>query len=504
LPYSRLPAGLTASDLGWVSVRSAFKPGASYADLSIALTTNRSSSSSREEDDGAAEERAGPETGGCLHEGHLYQPGEEFHSGGCGQYCLCQENGRAACFDIQCPSKFGLDVISPDCIAWDEHLDFVPVPPACCPPVPVCLSDGSCGYKGQNFSNYASLPQELTGCEERCHCENGEVTCSPACYAVTKDPPAWLECEEGQEEPRLIPNPERTCCKIWGCGPVVETPPTSSGDACQALPARLVGTTVTPINESSIAIFFEIPEAAAGRRGHYVVNYASGFGGHPDPERWPADVFKTADGRIDTKESVRKVFGPLVPNTEYFLRPAIVINDCDGGNNDDSAIGGSREKLLIGEVLSTRTLPVGGVPGGSGSNGGLRPSTADSLPIVVYLDLKLEVGAVGASSARVTWRHFEPEEKPYIDGVQLRYLALKGDTPLSQVPETTPFIHRDTNYFVFEGLRPDTRYEVEVDLIPLPGSGKELYSGTDMPPPPPNLPQALSFWESFDNFTMNT
>ena len=442
-----MPAGLSASDLRWVSVWSA-KSATSYADITV-LPANRSSPSlSGNTSDGDS----------CWHEGHQYQPGEEFHDG-CRQYCLCQPDGQAACFNIQCPSKFGLDVISPDCIEWDEHADFVPVPPTCCPPVPVCKSDGSCPYKGQNFSNYASLPQELTGCEERCHCENGEVLCSPACYAVTADPPVWLECDAG-EEPGLVPNPERECCKIWGCA-LAQSPPAGGSDVddglCKELPTRLLGTTASPINESSIAVFFEIPEAVAGRLGHFVVNYASGFGGHPDPERWPAEVFKTADGRIDTKESVRKVFGPLVPNTEYFLRPVIVIKDCDTGG---------QERTIAGEVLSARTLPIG--------NGG--PSS-DAVPLVIYLDLKLEVGGVGASTARVTWRHIEPDEKPYIDGVQLRYLALKGDQPLSQVPETTAFIHRDTNYFVFEGLKPDTRYEVEVDLIPLPGSGRELYSG---------------------------
>ena len=43
--------------------------------------------------------------------------------------------------------------------------------------------------------------------------------------------------------------------------------------------------------------------------------------------------------------------------------------------------------------------------------------------------------------------------------------------------QTSPFIHRDTNYYVMEDLTPNTRYEVELDLIPVPGALKELYSG---------------------------
>jgi len=86
---------------------------------------------------------------------------------------------------------------------------------------------------------------------------------------------------------------------------------------------------------------------------------------------------------------------------------------------------------------------------------------------------------VTATSARIEWRHLEEsEEKPFVDGVQLRRLTLSSEgAPISYVPETSPFIHRDTNYYVMEDLMPNTRYEVELDLIPVPGTLKELYSG---------------------------
>merc|ERR1719481_427506 len=70
------------------------------------------------------------------------------------------------------------------------------------------------------------------------------------------------------------------------------------------------------------------------------------------------------------------------------------------------------------------------------------------------------------------------EEKPWVDGVQLRRLVLgPDDIPVSYVPQTSPFIHRDTNYYVFEDLQPNTKYEVDLDLIPIPEAAKELYSG---------------------------
>ena len=119
------------------------------------------------------------------------------------------------CIAIECPSSFGLDVINPNCIEWDNHDSFSPSPPLCCPPVPVCVSDGSCQYKGANFTNYDPIPMNLTGCEQRCHCQNGEVQCQDACYTISEKPPSWLQCD--QDVAILVPNPDRHCCKIWGC-----------------------------------------------------------------------------------------------------------------------------------------------------------------------------------------------------------------------------------------------------------------------------------------------
>merc|ERR1712032_406013 len=39
------------------------------------------------------------------------------------------------------------------------------------------------------------------------------------------------------------------------------------------------------------------------------------------------------------------------------------------------------------------------------------------------------------------------------------------------------FIHRDTNYWVFENLSPNTEYEVDMDIVPVPGAKTEFYNG---------------------------
>ncbi len=123
------------------------------------------------------------------------------------QFCSCDSGtGAVFCHEIKCPSSFGLDVINPFCLEWDQHDDFSPSPPLCCPPVPTCKSDGRCQYKGEKsvgkekkvdimtfrllratptispppvsrFNNFDNIPVRLSGCEQRCYCENGEVLC---------------------------------------------------------------------------------------------------------------------------------------------------------------------------------------------------------------------------------------------------------------------------------------------------------------------------------------
>ena len=91
----------------------------------------------------------------CNHKGQIYQIGAEFYDS-CEQYCSCQAADDEAagqpevlCNPIKCPSAFGLDIINPFCLEWDSHESFEPKSPECCPPVPVCIHDGTCQYEGQ-------------------------------------------------------------------------------------------------------------------------------------------------------------------------------------------------------------------------------------------------------------------------------------------------------------------------------------------------------------------
>ena len=387
---------------------------------------------------------------GCRVGDTVYRYGEEFHKD-CEAYCICQDNGEPYCSDIQCPSEFGLDVINPNCIEWDKHEGFEPSAPTCCPPAPVCLSDGSCEYKGATFTNYDSIPEELTGCEQRCHCEDGEVKCRDACYQISASPPSWLPCEPSLAQ--HIPNPDRSCCLIWGC---VEPPRPDFQP-----PDKLLGAEASPVNGSCISISFEIPPSVGGMKAYYSVGYSVLAAGHPDPSNWPAARISPPGGKIPESSDQVSTRGndrdealvcSLLPGLDYLFQPSVVLEE-----HEDSPI--------IGDIVSSKIPP--------------QILTPDPAPSPFeYLDMRMAATKVTTNSARVSWRSFnETSEKPEIDSVQLRYILLENDIPVSIVPVTSPFIHRDTNYWVFENLSPNTEYEVDMDIVPVPGAKTEFYNG---------------------------
>ncbi|XP_059468616.1 putative epidermal cell surface receptor isoform X1 [Neocloeon triangulifer] len=148
----------------------------------------------------------------CDHNGKIYKLNEEFHNG-CEEYCACTKTG-IQCATIECPTDFALDVLDPYCLDWEKEPGFVAVPPRCCPDM-ICKSNGTCHYKGESFDNYAEIPTKITGCEQRCYCEFGNVTCSPACPPVPATPPLTIGCDPS--EARLSHLPGEDCCLYWLC-----------------------------------------------------------------------------------------------------------------------------------------------------------------------------------------------------------------------------------------------------------------------------------------------
>lgn len=375
----------------------------------------------------------------CLFNNEAYELGTEFHDG-CDAFCMCTANGEVVCHKIKCPSKFGLDVINPFCLEWDEHKDFVPLAPMCCPPVPVCKNDGSCLYEGQKFNNYDNIPANMTGCEDRCYCENSEVLCQKACYDLEPNPPNYLSCN-----PAIaikIPQEERPCCLQWGCPDLAD------------LPKKLDSVQTEPLNSTSLMFNVKVPRLLDGMMGFYEIFYTSGFNGHPDPNQWPKTIITPPNGKlvVSENEEANLILSELLPNQQYFLRVDVHIRKDDEPG----------EVIISSDVKSAKTLPVEVV----------EPETS-----IIPINVELAIKDITSGSAFVSWRIFSAEEKKSIDGVQIRFVILNGDgSPGSGVPGTSPFIHRDTNFFSLEDLKSDTEYEIDLYIIPIPKSKKEYIS----------------------------
>ncbi|XP_017757579.1 PREDICTED: putative epidermal cell surface receptor isoform X3 [Eufriesea mexicana] len=175
--------------------------------------------------------------GSCSHMGKTYKVGAEWYDE-CISFCTCIEGGKTECLTIECPTDFGLDVLDPHCLDWETvPPNFIPKPPRCCPQEVRCRNNGSCNYEGNTYDNWSELPANVTGCEKRCYCEMGNVSCQAACPLVPALPPATLPCPPYQAALMHLPGDE--CCLKWSCNHVQPSNQSPGTNATPAFPGPL-------------------------------------------------------------------------------------------------------------------------------------------------------------------------------------------------------------------------------------------------------------------------
>ncbi|CAH0756156.1 unnamed protein product [Diatraea saccharalis] len=152
---------------------------------------------------------------GCYHDGTFYAVGEEFRIG-CTELCECTGQDQKECAALLCPAHVGLELVSKGCVRWAPPAPAQP--PNCCPRTARCLSNGTCHYKGVPVPNWSEVPIELTGCEQRCFCENGELECQETCTPLPPVPPQTMRCPP-MHRPAPVNISDDDCCKQWGCIP---------------------------------------------------------------------------------------------------------------------------------------------------------------------------------------------------------------------------------------------------------------------------------------------
>ncbi|OXA60400.1 putative epidermal cell surface receptor [Folsomia candida] len=149
----------------------------------------------------------------CMHKDKSYAFGEEFFDT-CEAYCTCQRGGKMKCVEIDCPVD-GLDLLDDSCVKWEPDPKFKKEPPNCCSQMR-CVQHSSCMVEGGiMIRNFDEIPQKITGCDKRCYCEFGNVTCQSLCPVMTDQPPANLPCPK--QFAAVMTMPENECCYQWSC-----------------------------------------------------------------------------------------------------------------------------------------------------------------------------------------------------------------------------------------------------------------------------------------------
>ncbi|XP_054261648.1 putative epidermal cell surface receptor isoform X2 [Macrosteles quadrilineatus] len=377
----------------------------------------------------------------CEYKGKNYTRGEEFHDG-CAAYCVCGKSG-VECASIDCPTHFGLDVLDPHCLSWEtQPADFVPVPPKCCPDTVKCKDNGSCIYMGETFPNWADIPSKLSGCEQRCYCEMGNITCHAACPPVPATPPPTLPCDS--KEAILSHQPDDECCLFWMCPPhsgFTNTLPIHGFPQHPGTqdPNEIKVHTLEAIDDSSVRLIFSVPSVLVGLHGRVELRYTSDRK-NSDPSTWEQQVLAPPDDLIATPE-LEFELGNLEPNTTYKIKISIVLRDL--------------QNSPVSDILTVKTLP--------------KTTSATLYPPEIPVDPELRVAELNATWVKLVWRTFNEFELQFIDGVQIRYKE-----PHAQVFSATPLIHRAVTSYTIEDLKPDTLYQVGIYFIPFPDQTTEL------------------------------
>ncbi|XP_041968891.1 putative epidermal cell surface receptor isoform X2 [Aricia agestis] len=423
---------------------------------------------------------------GCYHDNKYYEVGEEFQIG-CSEICECTGQDTKECAPMVCPSHVGLEIVSKSCVQWAPNPP--PVPPNCCPRTARCLSDGTCHYKGVPVPNWSKVPIELTGCEEHCFCENGELDCQEVCSPLPPLPPQNLRCPP-MHRPAPMNVSDEDCCKEWGCVPhdtskpmfpvnphsqvpfLPTVPPDNNhypqeeipdydqnnvhrpvhplGPALAGLPPglhitsgddnkRLSVLSLQGDSPTSIKMLFGLPSVLVGLKGSIDLRYTDTD--DPDISQWYSQVFAPADEVLTTPRLEFRLTG-LKPSTTYKIRGKLYLH----------SIPVEPES----EILTVRTQDL--------------PTIATVEEKRREIDCKLMVLDVNDTTAHLAWRHFTEDELMLIDGIQVRYRST--GSPLYSMTE---LLHHSRSTAELTDLRPGSTYEASLVLMPPPRATTELF-----------------------------
>ncbi|CAG2101736.1 unnamed protein product [Medioppia subpectinata] len=457
--------------------------------------------------------------------------GEEIYDN-CRAVCHCGHDARLNCAAIECPHNFAPHVS--DCLEWDIDPHFIPTPPNCCPK-PKCKNDGSCSFAGIRFPNFKHIPQELLPCGTRCVCLKGKVDCENRCPSVPDIPPPHMPCPTTHAYRGHLPGDN--CCLHWLCReqekstnhcshngkryklgeqwdekgqgvkrrcqcsinnglPNVQCHP----GGCPQITDRFLQPTldcpnptvvipddplvlcpyvicndskdsgrdlehvnIVAINSTSARIRFTLPSLLVGLIGHAELHYTTDM--NIPRSQWNIQKFARPKRLFDTA-NIEYHLGNLSPDTTYFFQIQVIIEALQSGPESQVY------KLYLPPIPSTASTT----------------TSTTTVPPMIMLDVQLNAVSNDYKTLKISWRVFSPQEKKFIDGIQIRYKNAEKD---QNEWKTTPILHRDVRSYMLRDLEPGVSYAVDLLFTPNPDIETHIISTKpiviDMPSSPKDL-----------------
>ncbi|XP_072031240.1 uncharacterized protein [Amphiura filiformis] len=164
----------------------------------------------------------------CTFKSHVYEHKETFFDG-CDSQCECIA-GRTICHE-RCPQT---ELLASDACPNPQK---VVVEGECCPEWRCFPSEGDCSYKDKIYSDGMEW---RSGCDMRCTCNKGQVTCQNLCSSSPRLPASSKNCNY----PVQVSVPD-TCCKEWVC---FDAPPTQDTLPSIPLPLSAFHVNISAVN----------------------------------------------------------------------------------------------------------------------------------------------------------------------------------------------------------------------------------------------------------------